>query len=96
MDFRFRYLKDPDHFDLKQTRRSTLQKRRQDAIYEQLNAKLSDFLNRQRRAREEETQGGFRKTDLQGYHTTPDGVRGRGLNGSGLVLEFELTVCRCD
>ncbi len=56
-------------------RSSSLQKKRQSAIFKRLDQKLSEFLDRQRVLKEEEEATGVRKAELEGYHTTPDGVR---------------------
>ena len=68
------YLKDPDNFNLNKMRCSSLQKKRKGEVLSRLETRLTEFLGRQRKEREEESAAGYRRTDLQGYHTTPEGV----------------------
>ena len=70
------YLKDPSTFNLHNLKlQKSLQKKRQDKLFESMNRKLEKFLQNQSKAREEESKSGFRKTDRRGFHTTPDGIQ---------------------
>lgn len=70
------YVRDQDQFSLNKLNNSSLQRKRQRTLYTRLENKLGEFLECQKELRLEEDEGGFRKVDLQGFHTTADGVSG--------------------